>query len=330
LSFVPRYLSLAAAHLFGLVALAALVRRGWLGARVLTPLLLGMTLLDLFGFGFGLNPAIAAAADRPESPLIGYLRREVGPTGRILGLGEELPPNTLMRYGLADPRNYDSIELATSLDWFAPLYERAATGESPPCAEAATSRRAITWEGVLRARQRLQEAAVRAVVAGTPPPAGAFARVDRVGAVWVAHLGAAPLASAPYRRGPLELTRQPGVITVRMDCACADRIVVRETFDPSWRGKLDGVDVPVAPENGAFLAVEAPAGRHELVLRYDPPEVRLALAVSVSALLAAVFALTDFRPFRSTRIMVLGLGRTQAAELESDLRSSPELPPANH
>src|SRR4051794_7004775 len=217
LTFVPRYLMLAAGQLSALVALAVLGRRGVLGARQLRPALLGLTLVDLFGFGYGLNPAIAAEDDRPEVPLIAYLRREVGPSGRILGLGEELPPNTLMRYGLADVRNYDSIELTRSLDWFAPLYEGPARppGSRPP---ARTSRRPITWDGVLRARDRLDGAWGRAVVAPAPPPRGAFARVDRVGAVWVARPDAAPLASATTQREAPEMIRDFDRILISVSC----------------------------------------------------------------------------------------------------------------
>jgi hypothetical protein len=314
LAFVPRYLVVAGGHLLGLVTLAALGRRGLLGGRQLRPALLGLTLVDLLGFGFGLNPAIAAADDRPETPVIAYLRREVGPAGRILGLGQELPPNTLMRYGLADARNYDSIELARSLDWFAPLY----VSRPGPRAPARTSRREITWDGVLRNRERLGDASVRAVVGPTPPPPGSFARVDRAGDAWIARLDAAPLASAATQRGPLEMIRDHDIIRIHLNCASNDRIVIRETFDPPWRAEVDGAAVAVVPHRGAFLAVPVAAGRHSLVLRYDPPEVRLALAASLSALAAMVFALTGFYPFRSTRIIALGLGRTQAAELESD------------
>ena len=69
LDFVPRYLGLAA----GAVARAGRrwPRSGGAAAwapTLVRPALLGLTLLDLFGFGFGLNPAIAAADDRPETP----------------------------------------------------------------------------------------------------------------------------------------------------------------------------------------------------------------------------------------------------------------------
>ena len=63
----------------------------------------------------GLNPAIAAEVHAFEPPVIARLRQRLPPGGRALGLGEELPPNVLMRFGLADIRNYDSVELAASL-----------------------------------------------------------------------------------------------------------------------------------------------------------------------------------------------------------------------
>jgi hypothetical protein len=316
LTFLPRYLMMAGAHVLGLVGLAVLWVRGRVSARVLRPVLLGLTLCDLLGFGFGLNPAIAAADDRPEVPVIAYLRHEVGSAGRVLAIGEELPPNTLMRYGLADVRNYDSIELACSLDWFAPLYACDTAGR----AEARTSRRAIAWDGVLRARDRLREAGVRAIVAAMPPPRGAFERVDREGPLWIARLDGAPLMEAmPGAHGArLESLRAPGLIRIRANSGSAKRIVVRETLDPGWRAEVDGAAASIEPYRGAFLAVPMAAGRHELVLRYDPPEMRLAVAASISALATAIFALTGFCPFRSTRIIALGLGRTQAAELESD------------
>jgi hypothetical protein len=322
LTFLPRYLMVAGAHVLGLVALGGLWCRGRVRVRLLRPVLVGLTLGDLLGFGLGLNPAIAAADDRPEVPVIAYLRREVGATGRVLAIGEELPPNTLMRYGLADVRNYDSIELARSLDWFAPLYAADGDGDAHAHAgaQARTSRRIITWDGVFRARDRLREAGVHAIVAATPPPPGSFARVDRIGVLWVARLDGLPLVEAmtgglPV---PVESVRTPGRIRIRANFARAGRIIVRETLDPGWRAELDGGAAVVAPHRGAFLAVPMAAGRHELVLRYDPPEVRLAVTASFSALAAAIFALTGFCPFRSTRIIALGLGRTQAAELESE------------
>ena len=311
LAFTPRYLGVAALHLLALAALAEGVRRGAVRMGSARSSLVGLTLLDLLAFGHGLNPALAAEADRPVSPVIAYLRREVGASGRVLGVGEELPPNVLMRYGLSDVRNYDSVELTRSLAWFAPLYE--------PGAGARTSRRAIGWAGVVRARDRLAAASVRAIVAATPPPAGAFARVDRVGAVWIARIDGLPLID-----GGRDWTEDGDTIRIDLKSRRADvnsqgshRVMIREIFDPGWRAEVDGRAAAVEPELGTFLAVNTPAGARRLTLRYDPVEVRIGLPASIFSLSAAVFALTGFRPFRSTRILVQGLGRTQAIELES-------------
>ena len=79
-----------------------------------------MTLFDLGVFGFGLqsdSTRVAILRTRPSSPAGAVLP----PEGRAIGLGEELPPDVLMRFGLSDPRNYDSVELARSLAWFDPI-----------------------------------------------------------------------------------------------------------------------------------------------------------------------------------------------------------------
>ena len=307
--FYPRYLRLAAAHLLILAALAEGLRRGRWDVRAARAGVMGLTLVDLFAFGFGLNPAMARGESRHEVPVIAYLRREVGRSGRIVALGEELPPNVAMRYGLADVRNYDSVELARSLDWFAPLYS--------PGPEASTSRREITWEGVIRARDRLREATVKAVVGPTPPPAGAFDRVDRVGSVWVARLDGRPWATSETGRAALRVSRASGIVDVDADCPAADRIVVRDTFDAGWVATVDGKPAAIEPFRGTFLSVPVAAGRHSISLRYAPREVEIALIISLSAAALIVFALTGLPPFRSTRIVAQGLGRTQAVGLES-------------
>ena len=137
----------------------------------------------------GLNPAIDPAIHRFEPPVVTRLCSVLEPGERALGIGEELPPNVLMRFGLGDPRNYDSVELSRNLQWFAPLFE--------PGSESLTSRSQITWESVHRARDRLEDACVKAVVGASPPPAGLFARAERIGDVWIAWLDVAGLGQQP-------------------------------------------------------------------------------------------------------------------------------------
>src|SRR5207248_11235153 len=108
----------------------------------------------------------------------------------------------LMRFGLADVRNYDSVELASRLAWFDSLYE--------PSAVARTSRRAVTWESAIRARDRLRDSGVGAIIAAVPPPAPAFDRVERVGRVWIAWLDAKPWVETESPGTALSWDRQPG------------------------------------------------------------------------------------------------------------------------
>jgi hypothetical protein len=277
----------------------------------------GLTLLDLFGFGYGLNPAIARDDDRPDSPIIQYLRRDVLGKGRVVALGSELPPNTLMRYGLDDVRNYDSVELARNLSYFDSLYERESNSQ------ARTSRREVTWDSVIRSLDRLRGASVQAIVGATEPPPGAFSRVERVGSVWVARIEGSPWIDATSPGTQTSLVHAPGRMSGIYRSDENTRIVIREMFAPGWCAAVDDRPVDVGLYQDTFLEIPLPAGRHRLEIWYAPDEVRVALGLSFFALVALVFALTVPGWFRSTRIIADGLGRTQAAELESDLCSSP-------
>jgi len=287
LEFLPRYDALIAIELGVLAALAAWLCRARCGPLPIQPVILGLTLWDLSVLGLGLNPAISHELHRFEPPVIARLRAELPPGSRAIGLGEELPPNVLMRFGLSDPRNYDSVELARSLDWFAPLYEDAS--------RTRTSRSELTWTGVIHSRDRLADSGVGAIVAAIPPPDGEFPRVDRAGDVWIAWLDAKPWADSESGQADLAFVRDHGRARILVDAIAADRLVVRETWDPGWRALLDGKPVEIQAKSGVFLNIQVPSGQHELVLEYDPSEVRLGLGVSTCALVLLILVLTGIR-----------------------------------
>jgi len=249
----------------------------------------GLTLSELAVLGFGLNPAIGRQLHQYEPPVITRLRQGLPPGSRALGLGEELPPNVLMRFGLCDLRNYDSVELASSLAWLAPLYE---TGSAPR-----SSRSEITWKGVAGARARLVRSGVGAIVAAVPPPAAAFDRVEQAGHVWIAWLEGEPWCTAQSPRTQLEGFRDHGWARLEVDSPTGDLVVVRETWDPGWKALLDGAPVAIQPKYGVFMGVRLPAGHHELILKYDPSEVGLGLTISAVSLFGLILVLTGIRLF---------------------------------
>lgn len=284
LGFIPRYYGLVAVELFFLAGLAWSLRRGTLPPRQLAAAVLGLTLTELGCFGFDLNPAIDLETHRFEPPVIARLRAGLGPGQRALGIGQELPPNVLMRFGLSDPRNYDSVELATSLNWLEHLYE--------PGTEAQTSRREITWDGVKRARERLEASCVGAVVGASPPPAGDFPRIERVSGVWIAWLAPEPWASAGPAAVATVRDRQPGRARIEFESAAPARLVVRESWVPGWTATIDGAPAAVQSHDGTFLALDVPSGKHIIEIAYLPPEWISSLFISIAGLAGVILALT--------------------------------------
>ncbi len=309
LSFLPRYFLLTAAQLLVLAGLAEMLRWSnrdnldvWMARVVLAQcpgsdpaehwasatratqkrhlratriqlVLINIVVADLITFGYNLNPAISPEQDRPDSEVIAYLRREISASSRIISVGAELPPNTLMRYGMADARNYDSIELSRNLDWFADLYE-----PEPDRPSMRTSRRTITWNGVIRSLERLRLARVTAIVGAIPPPnPEAFSRVDRVGKVWIARLNRenSSVNRVSSREIRIDLTNNLGQVEW-----------VAETFDPGWSVEIDGRPASTIPHLRSFLGVRIPQGARLAIFRYNPVDVRVATIVSLLSLIA--------------------------------------------
>ena len=249
---------------------------------------MGLVLYDLAALGFGYNPAIPAAVHHDEPPFFARLRQGCGAGGRVLGIGEELPPNVLMRFGLHDIRNYDSVELEKSLRWFAPLYEPSAT---------ITSRSEITWERAGAASGLLRESGVRAVVAAAAPQPGLFGHVERLLRVHVAWLDGQPWASAGSRQSRIAVEKDDGWARIRIESQEATKLTIRETFDPGWRAVMDEQPVEIQAESSVFMQVSVPAGEHIVILRYLPVEVKLGVFVSLLSCIILILVLTGIRLF---------------------------------
>lgn len=231
---------------------------------------LTLALVELFAFGVGLNPAIARSEYQPRSALVDFLRMHAPPPARVLPIGDLWHPNMLMRYGICDFRNYDSIELSASLDPAESLY----TYDDPR--RVRTSRRLVDWNGVWRARAHLEAAGVRVVVAGTPPPEGWFEHLEAVAGVYVVRL--------PARRAPPRGVA-PGEIRIDEIEQSDKPSSVPVTFDPGWKARDSRGPLPVWADERGFLATWAREGARRVDLRYDPVEFRVGLGVSLVAVL---------------------------------------------
>ena len=64
------------------------------------------------------------------------------------------------------------------------------------------------------------------------------------------------------------LDEQNGFIHIKTMAAGNRWLVVGESFLPGWQAQLDGKPVTITRANGLYLAVEVPAGEHELILQY--------------------------------------------------------------
>ena len=304
LAFVPRQFCESATEFLALAILA-----GYLIARpqsiaYIRPTLVAITMVELFHFAYNLNPALERNEHLPTTAVIEYLKAEVGDRGRSLGIGEELVPNTLMRYGLADIRNYDSVELAQSLDAFPALFEAEKRG--------ITSRNTIRWNNVIESRRELEEAGVLAVVAATPPPDCFRGRVDKVGSTWIARLDGRPLIQAESRRDVIQSATYQEPMHIVVSSNRDETILIRFNFDSGFQTTLDGRPWNISTYQGRFMKVDVPPGRHELTLTYRPASARWGLATSLAAAAISLSCLTFRADFLSK-----WLGRLGAVRVES-------------
>jgi hypothetical protein len=124
------------------------------------------------------------------------------------------------------------------------------------------------------------------------------------------------MAHAPREAATLE-RRTLSSVRFTVNAPAAGYVVVNETWFPGWRATVDDRPAPILRGNVIMQAVEVPAGRHVVELRFRPGYVLYPLAVALLAWTAAAgWALR-------------GLGRRQRswltrAALRRRTRGSPE------
>jgi hypothetical protein len=69
-------------------------------------------------------------------------------------------------------------------------------------------------------------------------------------------------------------------VRVRTSAPCRGYLVVTDAWEAGWRATVDGKPTPILRADYALRAVSVDGGTHEVVLEYDPAEVRVGLVLS--------------------------------------------------
>jgi hypothetical protein len=109
-------------------------------------------------------------------------------------------------------------------------------------------------------------------------------------------------ASALPPTGPgrvLAVERGTGRVRVEAESIGPGLLVVQDAWWPGWRAAIDGQPAEILAADFLVRAVRWPPGRHRLEMTYDPPELRVGLAVSAAgAVLVVLLAVLETRRAR--------------------------------
>jgi hypothetical protein len=80
----------------------------------------------------------------------------------------------------------------------------------------------------------------------------------------------------------------PSRLLVEVDHTSDGLLVLSELYYPGWRATVDGRQAPIHRTDAILRAVEVPAGQHQVEMVFDPPTVKLGLAISGITLLLSL------------------------------------------
>jgi|GEM_PF-2364959 len=94
--------------------------------------------------------------------------------------------------------------------------------------------------------------------------------------------GAAEAGGGPIaQRVDVEEGKDPGRVLVRVDAERDAWLLLIDSWSPGWKATVDGAPVEIERADLMFRAVRVPAGKHEVLFRYDPWTFKAGLAVSL-------------------------------------------------
>ena len=96
------------------------------------------------------------------------------------------------------------------------------------------------------------------------------------------------------------LSETPNELRIRVEAGSPGWLLVRDTYYPGWRARVDGRPVPLYPANYLFRGVPVPAGVSEIALQYRPFSFYLGAVVSLVSLVGLVGLKVAGRKYRES------------------------------
>jgi hypothetical protein len=278
LAHQARWTAWIVAALLLLVAGALLASRRGARAGALVAALAGAALTgELLWAHARTNPGLPLGSLLPRTPAIEFLARS---GGRVAALDAALRPNAAMVHGLRDVRGDDTLKL----DSYERVY-RSFAGASPYFFEPITDWRAPA----------LDRLAARWVLA--PPGAGAPVETWRVafdGADGRVFERASALPLVRWLGGGNDgltiAASEPGRWTIRYTTPSPRVLMIAETWDPGWRGAVDGRPRALERREETLIGAHVEAGSGTLELRYRPRGLMAGLGAAGLGVVLLLFA----------------------------------------
>jgi hypothetical protein len=259
------------------------------------------------------------ALDYPPLPALDHLASL--PPGRIWGL-KCFPPNLNLMYGLQDVRGYDAVDPARYVE----LLKLACDPKQSSVSYAATQMvnpKLLDDGGELKLHPVADLLNVRYIIARKRPPglpvlwhqddywilenrhalprafvprtvrvvqsdeeALAFMEPVEFSPRAVVLMSAAPNVPAVMEGTAIIRYESPTRAHIDADMKTDGIVVVSDLWDSGWRAQLDGVSCPIERVDVALRGLHVSAGKHTVVMIYDPPCVRRGFQIATAGGLA--------------------------------------------
>ena len=297
-------------------------------SRLLAPVLLTLTAVELLAIGWGYNPAVSDAPLEQEPPALATAA-EVAGEGRVTVLQQDALPDSHMLYEVQDIRGLDfktkwyETYLSASGDrilWLAngvllegarPLVTaldvQAVLTTNPHLVARLTgdgSMRVATTSGdftilapeqpVPRATLRYDVRVVESDEAASRILAGESARALDTALLSDTEVARAAATAVTRGTGVWSATvteNEPQLLVIDVSTDQTGLLVVSDAYYPGWTAMVDGEPADILRTNIAFRGILIEPGNHIVAMRYEPASIRYGMLLSTISIFFAIAAL---------------------------------------